>query len=499
MFSVKFLTAIFVLLAVECAQSVNLEGNLARSFPRNLARSQLNIYPIPTGMNNNTAFTVKVRSPGGSWMPLDAYLVNLNQINTTTGAGEVQKSSMVYFDFQGSVEVSVTYNKGPITSAVIRPYSYGLVPQPQGHSTLEFTLMEPRNLIVQVNDNIFDCLHLLSNTIETNAPTGNSTDVIYFGPGVHTVPGGVLQVPSGKTVYLAGGAVLTANVNFSNVHDASMRGRGVLYNNPGGAITVEYSSNITIEGAITALDPNGYAVIAGQVDGLTIRGLHAFSNKGNGDGIDLFSCQNVLIDSVFMRNSDDCIALYNHRWNYYGNSSNITVQNSSLWADVAHPVNIGTHGNTDSPETMDGVTIKNIDILDHREPQMLYQGCIAINPGDSNVIQNVNIDDIRVEDFRIGQLINMRVMYNTKYNTSPGRRISNVTIKNMNYTGTHANPSILEGYDSGRSIDFITFENLVINGNQIADTMKKPTWYLTSDFVPMFANDHVNNLTFLAT
>jgi hypothetical protein len=69
----------------------------------------------------------------------------------------------------------------------------------------------------------------------------------------------------------------------------------------------------------------------------------------------------------------------------------------------------------------------------------------------------------------------------------------------MVYNGTHANPSILEGYDSDRSINFIAFENLVINGKQIADTMKKPTWYETSDFVPMFANDHTNNLTFRAT
>jgi polygalacturonase len=39
------------------------------------------------------------------------------------------------------------------------------------------------------------------------------------------------------------------------------------------------------------------------------------NSKGNGDGIDVFCGQNVLIDRVFMRNSDDTIALYQHRWN----------------------------------------------------------------------------------------------------------------------------------------------------------------------------------------
>jgi hypothetical protein len=496
--SIKNLLSLCLFVVTSYAHGVNIDKSLVRSYPRNES-AQIVTYPKPASLGNNTSFLVKARSPGGNWKALDMYLVNLSLINTTTGSSATQKSSMAYFDFCGTVEVSVTYNTAPITTAVIRPYSYGLLPQISGNNTVAFTLDKPQNVIVQVNDNIFDCLHLLSSTIDTNVPSGNSTDVIYFGPGVHSVAGNVLQVPSGKTVYIAGGGVLTATLNFSGVHDAGLSGRGVLYTTSGGAIVVEYSKNITIDGAITVLNPNGYAISSGQVDGFTIRGLRAFSNKGNGDGIDLFCCQNAILDGLFMRNSDDCIALYNHRWNYYGNSSNITVQNSSLWADVAHPINIGTHGNTDNPETMDAVAIKNIDVLDHREPQMLYQGTIAINPGDSNMIQNVHIEDIRVEDFRIGQLINMRVMFNTKYNTSPGRGISNVTIKNMVYNGTHANPSILEGYDSDRSIDFVTFENLVINGKQIADTMKKPTWYETSDFVPMFANDHINNLTFRAT
>ena len=42
-------------------------------------------------------------------------------------------------------------------------------------------------------------------------------------------------------------------------------------------------------------------------------------------------------------------ALYNHRWNWWGGSSDITVQNSILWADVAHPINVGGPGDPDSP------------------------------------------------------------------------------------------------------------------------------------------------------
>jgi hypothetical protein len=61
-----------------------------------------------------------------------------------------------------------------------------------------------------------------------------------------------------------------------------------------------------------------------------------------------------------------------------------------------------------TPETMSDVKISNIDILDHQEMQMLYPGCIAIIPGDSNLIENVYMSYVRIESFRLGQLINMR-------------------------------------------------------------------------------------------
>ncbi|MGO4431352.1 endo-polygalacturonase, partial [Streptomyces sp. MCAF7] len=121
-------------------------------------------------------------------------------------------------------------------------------------------------------------------------------------------------------------------------------------------------------------------------------------------------------------------------------------------------------------------------------------GCIALNPGDSNLIRNVRVDGVRVEDFREGQLIHMRIMYNTKYNTSVGRGIEDVYIKDLSYTGTRTNTCLLLGYDAEHAIRNVTFENLLINGKVIADSMKKPGWYLATDYLPMHTNEHVTDL-----
>lgn len=467
------------------------------------AGDDLVTYPFPEGMRSNNAYVIEVQQQAKPAKTVDSYLATVAQVNTTSGSGEIYNTSVALFDFCGPVRVSVKYTAGKIHNAVVRPYSYRINPKIFG-DTLTFTLDTPRNLVVQVNDDIFGTLQLLTNPIESNGPDPNDPQILYFGEGINNgtayadVTGGVLNVPSGKTVYIAGGGVLTAQVSFTNISDASLRGRGVLYNNPGGGVLVQNSSDITIEDVVV-MNPDGYAVLVGSSNAVTISGVRAFSSKGNGDGIDVFCSQNVLIDGVFMRNSDDNIALYQHRWTYYGNSSNLTLQNSALWADYAHPVNIGTHGNTEDPETMDGVTIRNIDIMDQHEPQMWYQGCIAINAGDSNTIKNVYVEDVRIENIRLGQLVNFRTMNNSMYNTSPGNLIQNVYIKDMSYQGDHANPSLVLGFDTSHPIINITFDNLTVNGKQIYDTMKKPTWYYTSDFVPLFANEHVSDLTFVNT
>lgn len=462
------------------------------------AAPMLVTYPRPSAMPTNTSFKVGVRAaPDGEWQTLDIWRPQLSEINPTTGSSKVYNSSLAYFDFQGSAEIEVTYLKGGTTKVRVRPDSYGTTPQVLG-DTLRFTLDQPRNVVVQINDDIFDCLHLFARAIEKRRPMPDDPDVLYYGPGVHTTADGYLTVPSGKTVYLDGGAVLKATVLFRNVEHAGLAGRGVLAGTMDGGVLVENSRNISV-GAVTTLNPAGYAVKLGEATGVTIKGLCSFSSKGWGDGIDVFCSSNVVVDGVFMRNSDDCVAIYTHRWEYYGDTTDITVRNSTLWADVAHPVNVGTHGNTDNPEVLKNLTFKNLDICDHREPQTGYQGCIALNPGDSNLIKNVKVDDVRVEDFRWGQLVHMRIAYNTKYNTSVGRGIQNVYIKDLSYTGKPLATCLLLGYDARHAIKDVTFENLVINGKVIADSMKKPGWYLTTDTIPMHANEHVLNLKFLTT
>lgn len=454
--------------------------------------AKVEVAGAPQGISLNNDFIVKVRPEGKSkWVLVPTYLVKVDEVRETKH--HVEHASMATFDFSEKVEIAVTYNKGEIDSARVRPLSYDIPFTIEGN-TLQFSLEKPANLSVEVNGDIFHNLHLFANPLDTFKVDKKNPDLIYFGPGIHHVEGGEFRIPSGKTVYVAGGAVMMGRMLIENVHDVKLLGRGIIDPSVKMGIRIANSRNVYVEGLMAT------QCATGGSDSVTIRNVKVISYFGWGDGMNVFSSRNVLFDRVFCRTSDDCTTVYGTRLGFEGPSSNITMQNSTLWADVAHPIFIGIHGNVNKPEILENLNYVNIDILDHKEKQLNYQGCLAINAGDENLIRNVRFEDIRIENFRQGQLVNLRIFFNEKYCKAPGRGIENVVFKNVSYTGNRAEISIIEGYDEQRKIRNIRFENLRINGQIISDDMPgKPKWYHTGDMARIYVGPHVENISFLNT
>ena len=454
--------------------------------------AKVEVAGAPQGISLNNDFTVKVRPEGKSkWVLVPTYLVKVDEVRETKH--HVEHASMATFDFSEKVEIAVTYNKGKIDSARVRPLSYDIPFTIEGN-TLQFSLEKPANLSVEVNGDIFHNLHLFANPLDTFKVDKKNPDLIYFGPGIHRFEGGEFRIPSGKTVYVAGGAVMMGRMLIENVHDVKLLGRGIIDPSVKMGIRIANSRNVYVEGLMAT------QCATGGSDSVTIRNVKVISYFGWGDGMNVFSRRNVLFDRVFCRTSDDCTTVYGTRLGFEGPSSNITMQNSTLWADVAHPIFIGIHGNADKPEILENLNYVNIDILDHKEKQLNYQGCLAINAGDENLIRNVRFEDIRIENFRQGQLVNLRIFFNEKYCKAPGRGIENVVFKNVSYTGNRAEISVIEGYDAQRKVRNIRFENLRINGQIISDDMPgKPKWYHTGDMARIYVGPHVEGVSFLNT
>jgi hypothetical protein len=454
-------------------------------------KAQLQVFNVPAGVATNNKFTVRVRLVGQKrWQHVMAYNVKVTKMENLHSS--VEDASLGYFSTRGKVEVAVQLNKGAIHTARIRPLSYGIKPTLKDN-TIYFTLDKPCNLSVEINGDIFHNLHLFADPTYESVDSA-SKNLIYFKPGLHVLKDGMLRVPSNTIVYVAGGSFVKGRILFDSVCNSRLLGYGIIDPSASGGIIIERSKNIEVEGVISCKCFTG-----GSTD-VTIKNVKAISAFRWGDGMNVVSSNNVLLDSVFNRNSDDCTTVYGTRGRFSGGCNNVRMQNSTLWADVAHPILIGTHGSTPNKDTLQNLSYVNMDILDHNEGQIDYQGCMSINAGDNNLVRNVRFENIRVENFRKGQLLNVRVFFNAKYCTSPGRGVDNVLFKNIVYNGDHAAMSVIDGYNDDRKVNHIVFENLVVNGKLFYDGMKdKPGWYRTADLAGIYVGNHVENISFRKT
>ena len=453
-----------------------------------LARAaSLVTYPAPEGAPLNDDFRVRVRLAGGEWQRVDTYLWKVDRVEA--GRHTAEPSSVAYFDFDGTVEVEVTSLKGRIDSCRVRPLSYGIAANVSG-DRLTFTLDRPRMLSVEVNGDIFHNLQLFANAPQPKVKKGKN--VRYYGPGYYDLKGDSIHLKTGETLFIDGGAYIKGYVSTYGSDNVRIVGHGIV--NPErqqAGIMVRYSKNVTVDGPVTTQLP------VGGSDGVSVSNAKCISWYGWGDGMNVFASNNVTYNHVFCRTSDDCSTIYCTRLGYHGGCRNIKVTDAMYWADVAHPIMIGLHGDISRNEVIENVVYEDVDILDQAERQIDYQGCIGINNGDNILVRDITFRRFRVESLRCGMLFNFRVCFNQKYCSAPGRGIENVTVDGLTYNGRQPNMSIMAGYNEERKIKGVKINGLVINGTPIYDTMPgKPAWYKTADFANIFIGEHVEDVTF---
>ena len=465
---------------------------------------QIFTYTAPSGAPMKDDYDVYIQPRGQKeWTKIETYMAKVNaplgdtSVPTTAiGGHKVSEISFAFFDFTGDVFVRVVTKHKKFKTARIRPDFRGVIANVQNDSTVQFLLFQQENISVEFDGNttdnllIFTSKPVISREEAEREAKQQKRDFHYYGPGLYTEE--TISVPSNTTVYLAGGSYFMGTFAIEDAENVSLLGRGIARPHKGyEGCHVHRSKNVLIDGLILNTCPIGGS------NGVTLHDVRSISFPGWGDGLNVFASNNILFDRVFCRNSDDCTTVYATRKGFSGSARNICMRNSTLWADVAHPIFIGIHGNSEIGDSIIGLTYENIDILCQSEPQVDYQGCLAINCGDNNYVKDVTFDNIRIEQLHQGSILQLKVGYNQKYCTAPGRGIENITFRNVRYRGQSPYMSIITGYDASRAVKNIIFEGLKINGRTIYDDMpNKPKWYATTDYVPIFVGSHVENIIF---
>ncbi len=463
-------------------------------------------YAAPAGAPLKHDYDVFIQPRGHKdWTKIDTYMAkSLTPSPSPNGEGsghKVTEISYCFFDFTGDVFVRVVCKNKKYKTARIRPDYRGTIANVQNDSTVQFLLFQSENVSVEFDNDItnnllvFTSKPTISKEDAEKAAKTQGRDFRYYAPGLYTED--TIKVPSNTTVYLDGGSYFSGTFAIEDAENVSILGRGIARPQNGyEGCHVYCSKNVLIDGLIVNTCPIGGS------DGVTLHDVRSISHPQWGDGLNVFGgSSNIFYDRVFCRNSDDCTTAYATRKGFSGSVRNVRMTNSTLWADVAHPIFIGLHGNPQVGDSIVNLKYDNIDIICQSEQQVDYQGCLAINCGDGNYVKDVVFDNIRIElpeqVAKQASIAQVKVGWNQKYGTAAGTGVENVTFRNIRYYGVQPNMSVITGYDAQHKVKNVTFEGLKINGRSIYDDMPgKPKWYSAADYVPMFVGSHVENLQF---
>ncbi len=444
-----------------------------------ISEAKIITYPAPAGETLSTDYEIQA---GGQ--KVDAYMA---RVLDPPFAGKQWDYGGPYsfanFDMSGPVEISVA-SKRSLKHVVIRPRSFGIKTRLNDEHTLILTLDKPRKISIEPDGKKAPLL-LFANPMETDTPKPGDENVVYFGPGLHKPEKIVLQ--SNQTLYLAGGAVVKAEVLVRG-NNIRICGRGILDGSDwkwrtgpvGNLIAVRNSTNVEITG-ITLRGSSHWSIVPKNCQHVTIRNVKLCNSRvQNDDGINPCNSQDVLITDCFIRSDDDCVALKG--LDFSGRNSNverITVENCIFWCDRAR---IFLLGHESRAEYMRDITFRNLDIIHFTMTPFLLE------PGEDMKLQNITIEDIRIHGEGQGQFIRLRPVVNQYMPKQVPGFISNIRFRNITLDGKPGDYLVqLQGADVEHNVSDVIFENVSILGSK-----------LTKESKPVRIADHTQNIQFSA-
>jgi polygalacturonase len=417
------------------------------------------VYPAPPGLKTSPDFTLTAND-NPVWVErIGSTLRSFNY--SLYGSREMEDLNVTSFSCSGMVTIKIIATVN-INSYLIRPKSRNIIAKANGKELI-FTIPGPQKLYVEING--LPHLAIFANPLEVNVPEQNDQGVIFYGPGTYNP--GHITLKSNQTIYIAGGAVVKADISGKNLNNVKIAGRGILQGN----INISGTSNLNVSG-IFIRNVKGWTNTLTDCHKSSYRNVKVFSYEAiySVDGIDPVSCTNFTIDDCFMRCRDDCVAIKSDNKNLRVDSIFVTNCVMVGWA-CSDGVTIGFELNGGPVEN---IFVKNCDILYARGGGKTngHSGFSIVCDGPAWV-RNIQYEDIRVEEQVEFKNLEFIVTDGTLYGIDPPGHIKGVYLKNIQWENP-GKPFIISGYSSDNIIEDITFDHCraggkVLNGISDAD------------------------------
>ncbi len=380
------------------------------------------------------------------------------------------------FDEKATFEITVkTADDLDPEKVSVHPTSRGIHCVAEGKQIF-FSMEKPENIKVEIAG--MQDLFIFCSTIENGTDVVNPEDpnVFYFKAGqIYDV--GTLEISSGQTLYIEGGAVLYGRV-YGTGDGIRVLGRGIIdggfdVNKPrvhGNNMVYEKCTKLLVQDVIS-INPMSWMTILGNCDGVVIRNIKELGYCSGSDGVDVCGSRNVLIENCMIKNNDDGIVIKAfigrskfQPWNF--DVENILVRGCSFQTLFNGAIfEIGHELITDK---VSNITFEDCDVMGTHG----FGSVFSIRNCDYADISDIFYKNIRVEHC-YDQLIELRVM-DSKWSKSNNERkgyVNRVRFEDINWTTTAENigytTSLIGGHDDEHMIKDVSFKNIYIDGKKI--------------------------------
>ena len=393
------------------------------------------------------------------------------------------------FGCDGPVAVKVTCNADFISTAEILPKSKDWRYVASRESVT--VVMSPGDrAVIEINGSS-DCdLFLFANPLETDKPSKEDPNVLYYAAGTVTDLS-TLTLTSGQTLYVEGGAVLKSVLRAQDAPDVTVKGCGIIDARGIDARGIQFqrTDNLRIED-ITLLNDINWSTFISESDNVEISNYKvvAVENPNNktgceNDALDILGCQNVTVKGCFGYAHDDVFCVKSHKWNYKGEVRNVLFEDCVAWNYLSgNSLVIGAETN----ENISAVTYRNccsIHSGGRGTGSTLSRGGLSIHHCAGGHMSDILFENVVLEDCQeYGIHLDIRKSYvkdlGTGVTYSPGT-CDGVTLKNVTLLKKAPCGNVLMGYDSDHKITGVVFDNVVQEGVKFTDDNVKSfftTW-----------------------
>jgi len=421
--------------------------------------AQIVTYPISPGQITSPDFTMTVNDNNVPVQKLGPDPVTNEKARAQRAnilGGEMDSVNIANFSCKGVLTIVITACE-PIEAFLIRPKSKGINGKVHGNQ-LTFTMSGSGKLQIEINK--LANLAIFANPLEVNPPKRDDPKVVYFEQGMHIL--GQIDLESNQTIYIAGGAVVKANVRGSNLRNVKIIGRGILQGN----VKISGTTNLLVDGIIVNCTGKSWINTLTGCHHSAYRNVKVFGYTvpWSTDGINPVGCSYFSIDDCYLRTGDDCIAV---KCKDYGmRVDSITVTNCIM---AGWMCNDGfTIGFELNGSTVENILVKNCDILRSRKGRGPTGGhaCFSIVCDGPARISNIRFEDIRCEEDIEYNNFDLIVTHGSYYGDDPPGHINGVYLKNISWEKADA-PFRILGYSSDNVVENVTFDNCTVGGTPL--------------------------------